>query len=85
MPLLAGMALYHFTLSIRLSAQTICRYCSCSTDLLSLHPWGSCVFGKKLHPSLLISFLELLPYLPLIVLHLKKKIALLPSDGLASV
>ena len=47
MPLLAGTALYRFTLSMRLPAQTIYRYHSTesSTDLLPLHPWGSCVWG----------------------------------------
>ena len=47
-PLLAGMALYHFALSIRLPAQTINRYRSCSTDLLSiLFILGVVVCGGK--------------------------------------
>ena len=73
-PLLAGVALYHFTLSIRLPAQTIYRYrnCSYSTDLFPLHSWGSFAFGNKLHPSLLIAFLEVLPHLPLIVSYLMR-------------
>ena len=71
-PLLAGVALYHFTLSMRLPAQTRYRYCNCSTDLLPLHPWGNCVLGKNLHPSPLIAFLEVLPHLPLIVSYLMR-------------
>ena len=72
-PLLAGMALYHFTLSMRLpDKQYTGTVTNCSTDLLSLHPWGSCVSEKNLHPSLLIAFLEVLPHLPLIISYLMR-------------
>ena len=60
MPLLAGKALYHFTLSMWLPAQTIYRL----VDSSSL---GQLCVGEKLHPSLLIAFLEVLPHLPLII------------------
>ena len=74
-PFLAGMALYHFTLGMWLPAQTIYRHCNCGTDLFPLLSWGSCVCGKKLHPPLLIAFLEVLPHLALVVSYLMRILA----------
>ena len=66
MPLLAGKALYHFTLSMWLPAQTVYR-------LVASSSLGQLCVGEKLHPSLLIALLDrVLPHLPLIVSNLMR-------------
>ena len=64
------MALYHFAYAVACTNNIQVLVAVASTELLPVHSWGSCVFGNKLYPSLLIAFLEVLPHLSLIISYL---------------